>query len=140
MLVLTPIFRRSKSGEFSKCPRKRARFAKADLDADLSYRERRHPQQAPGEVDPTRHVVAMRRRPKRLRKGSRKVIETEINELCESGQRNVFREMLLDEFGHALLLPCRQAATNWADCGGFRSFQSEALARCGHGLSLVGIS
>jgi hypothetical protein len=75
-----------------------------------------------------------------MREGSRKVIETEINELCENGQRNVFGEMLLDEFGHALLLPRRQAAANWPSCAGFRSFQSEELARCGHGLSSVGFS
>src|SRR5258708_10107779 len=70
-------------------------------------------------------MVAMRRRAERLREGAHKVIEAQIDEFCESRQRNLLREMLLDEFDHPFLLPFWQAAANWACRGGGRSFLVE---------------
>src|SRR5882724_12266445 len=105
---VTAIFGRRQSSEFTKCPRKRTRFAKADPGADLRHRERRPLQQALGAIHTARHVVAMRRRAEGLREGARKMIKAQIDEFCESRQRNLLREMLLDEFGHAFLLPRRQ--------------------------------
>src|SRR6476660_3750635 len=72
-------------------------------------------------------METMRRRAEGLREGARKMIKAQINEFCQSRQRNVLREMLLDEFDNALLLPCGQAAANRSRRGGCRSFQSEEL-------------
>src|SRR5258708_1994937 len=82
---MTPIFGRRQSVEFTKCPRKRTRFAKANLDTDLRHRERRPLQQAPGAIHPAGHMVAMRRRAEGLLEGARKMIEAQIDELCEGG-------------------------------------------------------
>src|SRR5712671_2002585 len=126
-LSVTAIFGRRQSGEFTKCPRERTRFTKANPGADPRHRERRPLQQALGAIHTAGHVVAMRRRAEGLREGARKMIKAQIDEFCESRQRNVLREMLLDEFDHAFLLPCWQAAAHRSRCGGCRSFQSEEL-------------
>src|SRR5882762_11938879 len=128
-LSVTAIFARRHSGEFTKSPRERTRFTKANSGADRRHRERRPLQQAFGAIHSAGHVVAMRRRAEGLREGARKMIQAQIDELCESRQRNFLREMLLDEFDHALLLPCWQAAANRSRRGRCRSFQSKELVR-----------
>ena len=50
-------------------------------------------------------MVVMRRRAEGLLEGAREMTEAQIDELCESVQRNSLREMFLDELHHALLLP-----------------------------------
>src|SRR5712675_1143429 len=124
-LSVTAIFGRRQSGEFTKCPRERTRFTKANPGADLRHRECRPLQQAFGAIHSAGHVVAMRRRAEGLREGARKMIQAQIDEFCQSRQRNLFREMLLDEFGHAFLLPRRQAAARRSRGGGCHPFQSE---------------
>ena len=70
-------------------------------------------------------MVTMRGHAEGLGEGARKMVKAEIDELGESGQRNLLREVLLDEFDDAPLLPRRQAATNRSRCSGCRSFQSD---------------
>src|SRR5258706_16315965 len=70
-------------------------------------------------------MVAMRRHAEGLLEGARKMIEAQMDQLRESGQRNILREMLLDEFRHALLLPHWQAATKRPRRSGCRSFQAD---------------
>src|SRR5205807_3738277 len=122
---VTSIFGRRKPREPAKCLREGARFAKTDLDSDLGHREFRHLQQAPGAIHPAGHMVTMRRHAEGLGEGARKMVKAEIDKLGESGQRNLLREVLLDEFDDAPLLPRRQAATNRSRCSGCRSFQSD---------------
>jgi hypothetical protein len=133
MPLLPSIFGRRKPCEFSKRPGKRTRFAEADPTSDLRHRERRHSQQVPGVIYPARHMVAMWRHAERLRESTRKMIETEACELCESSQRNVLCKMFFDEFGYTLLLPRRQAAMNGPGVGDWRSVQTQELVRYGHG-------
>src|ERR1700730_299470 len=70
-------------------------------------------------------MVAMRRTAEGLLEGGGKMIEAQMAQLCESGQRNILREMLLDEFRHALLLPHWQAATKRHRRSGCRSLQAD---------------
>ena len=67
----------------------------------------------------------VRRHPEVLREGARKMIKAQIDEARESSQRNRLREMLLDEFDYAFLLPRRQAATHLSRRSGCRSFQPD---------------
>ena len=67
----------------------------------------------------------MRRYPEGLPEGMRKVKEAQIDQLCESGQRNLFREMLVDEFRQPLLLPGRQTAAKRPCRCGCRLLQSD---------------
>src|ERR1700733_14587366 len=68
-------------------------------------------------------MVAMRRHAEGLLEGACKMKEAQVNELCESGQRNFFGEMLFDEFRHAFPLPRRQAATKRPHGFGCCAFQ-----------------
>src|SRR5713101_5848686 len=81
-------------------------------------------------------MVTMRRRAEGLLEGARKMIKAQIDELCERGQRNFLREMLLDEFRHALLLPRRQAATKRPRRTGCRSFQADEFVHQHEGQGL----
>src|SRR5882672_5617402 len=76
-------------------------------------------------IHPAGHMVAMWRRAEGLLEGARKMIEAEVGEFSERGQRNFLREMLLDEFHHALLLPHWQAAAKRPCRSRRRSFQSD---------------
>src|SRR5271168_1437414 len=69
-------------------------------------------------------MIAMRRHAEGLLEGSRKVIEAQIDELCERGQRDLLREMLIDEFYYAFLLPNWQTTTKAPHRSRCRSFQS----------------
>src|SRR5258707_540112 len=77
-------------------------------------------QQGPGLIHSARHMVAMRRRPEGSPESARKMIDTQIDKLRESRQRNLLREMGFDELRHALLLPCRQATAKRLRRGGCR--------------------
>src|SRR5271170_5663556 len=69
-------------------------------------------------------MVAMRRHAEGLLEGACEMKQAQVYEFRESGQRNVFGEMLFDEFHHAFPLPRRQATTKRLHGFGCRAFQS----------------
>src|SRR5215813_10400101 len=89
------VFGRRSAGELAKDRGKCACLAEADIESDLCHREFALRQQRLGAFNAAAGQISVWRHAKRLLEGAGKVVGTELCELGQSRERNVFRKVLL---------------------------------------------